>query len=82
MPSEMEVAPPEAFSGSVLHQNEGGIGKSIPDAQEISLRSQEISWASGMDFPIRPEFWWMMRQWIITTISQTAPTPRAPLQRC
>ena len=24
----------------------------------ILLRSREISWASGMDFPIPPEFWW------------------------
>ena len=45
---------------SVLHQNEGGIGKSIPDAQEISRGSREISRAEGMDFPIPPEFWWSM----------------------
>ena len=50
---------------SVLHQDEGGIGKSIPAAQfpetqEISrVRSpREISRAEGMDFPIPPEFWW------------------------
>ena len=56
---------------SVLHQNEGGIGKSIPYAREISrdLRdfpraqgksrgSREISRAKGMDFPIPTEFWW------------------------
>ena len=38
---------------SVLHQNEGGIGKNIPDAGEIyrgqSLR--EITRAERMDFP-------------------------------
>ena len=34
---------------SVLHQNSGGIGKSIPSALEISLglRPREISWVSG-----------------------------------
>ena len=26
----------QSYIGSVLHQDEGGIGKSIPDAQEIS----------------------------------------------
>ena len=40
----------------------GGIGKSIPSALKISLeksfRSREISWASGMNFPIPPSFWW------------------------
>ena len=49
-------------NGSVLHQDEGGIGKSIPDAQEISRDPKdfprEISRAEGMDFPITPEFWW------------------------
>ena len=40
------------------HQNSGGIGKSIPSVLEISLDPREISWASGMDFPIPPEFWW------------------------
>ena len=59
---------------SVLHQNSGSIGKSIPSAFEISrgralpsgnllglgkyLGSQEISRVSGMDFPIPPLFWW------------------------
>ena len=49
---------------SVLHQNSGGIGKSIPSVLQTSLnpweslRSREISWASGMDFPIPPSFWW------------------------
>ena len=48
---------------SVLHQNEGGIVKSIPDAQQISRdpKSQglrEISRAEGKDFPIPPEIWW------------------------
>ena len=76
---------------SILHQNSGGIGKSIPSILEISstllrcrgwisqyllcfggarialsgnltfeisLRSQEISRVSGMDFPIPPSFWW------------------------
>ena len=46
---------------SVLQQNEGGTGKSIPDAWEISwdLRGLKIiSRADGMDFPIPPEFWW------------------------
>ena len=28
--------------GSVLHQDEGGIGKSIPDAQEISQDPKDI----------------------------------------
>ena len=41
---------------SVLHQNEGGIGKSIPDAQEISRDPREISTAEGMDFSIPPEY--------------------------
>ena len=44
--------------GSVLHQDKGGIGKSIPDAQEISRDPKdfpreilrEISSAEGMDF--------------------------------
>ena len=33
----------------MLHQNLGGIGKSIPSALEISLglRPREISWVSG-----------------------------------
>ena len=51
---------------SVLHQNSGGIGKSIPlplrfpsgFALGKSFGSQEISWASGMDFPIPPSSWW------------------------
>ena len=45
---------------SVLHQDEGGFGKSTPNAVEISrgLSSREISRAEGMDFPIPPEFWW------------------------
>ena len=47
----------------MLHQDEGGIGKSIPDAQEGEARgksrgSREIWRAEGMDFPIPPEFWW------------------------
>ena len=40
-------------SVSVLHQNERGIRKSLPDAQEISRDPR----AEGMDFPIPPEFW-------------------------
>ena len=58
---------------SVLHQDEGGIGKSIPDVQEISrdpndfprakpegnLEGRGKFWgAEGMDFPVPPEFWW------------------------
>ena len=47
---------------SMLHQNEGGIGKSIRDAPEISWDPRdfprEILRAEGMDFPIPPEFWW------------------------
>ena len=43
---------------SVHHQNEGGIGKSIPDARGKSQGSREIWRAEGMDFPIPPEFWW------------------------
>ena len=45
---------------SVLHQDEGGIGKSIPDGRKISRgrSSREILRAEGMDFPIPPEFWW------------------------
>ena len=56
----------------MLHQDEGWIGKSIPDAQDFprperfpegeargkSRGSREISRAEGMDFPIPPEFWW------------------------
>ena len=44
---------------SLLHQN-SGIGRSIPSALEISLGfcPREISWASGMDIPIPPSFWW------------------------
>ena len=46
-------------SNALLHQNEGGIRKSIPDAQEISRArgSREISRAEGMDLPVTPEFW-------------------------
>ena len=58
---------------STLHQNLGGIGKSIPSALEISLDPRDFpraspsgnllglgkSWASGMDFPIPPSFWWI-----------------------
>ena len=49
---------------SVFHQNSGGIEKSIPSALEISLDtgeslgSREISWDSGLNFPIPPSFWW------------------------
>ena len=50
---------------SVLHQDEGGIGKSIPDARSPRPErfpnfrgSREIWRAEGMDFPIPPEFWW------------------------
>ena len=60
------------YTVSVLHQEEGGIGKSIPDAQDFprperfpegeargkSRGSREIWRAEGMDFPIPPEFWW------------------------
>ena len=35
---------------SVLHQNEGGIGKSIPDAQDISRDPRDVPRA-------RPEGW-------------------------
>ena len=56
----------------MLHQEEGGIGKSIPDAQDFprperfpegeargkSRGSREISRAAGMDFPLPPESWW------------------------
>ena len=45
----------------ILHQNSGGIGKSIPSALQISLDplgSREIFWASEMDLPIPPSFWW------------------------
>ena len=38
------------WNSSVLHQNEGSIGK--------SRGSREISRAEGMDFPIPPESWW------------------------
>ena len=31
---------------SVLHQNEGGIGKSIPDTKIISRDPRDIPWAS------------------------------------
>ena len=40
------------------YRNSGGIGKTILSVLEISLNPREISWASGMDFPIPPEFWW------------------------
>ena len=40
---------------SVLHQNEGGIGKSIPNARKIR-GSREIWRAEGMDLPFSPEF--------------------------
>ena len=43
---------------SVHHQNSGGIKKSLPSALQISLGSQEISWASRMDFTIPPHFGW------------------------
>ena len=50
---------------SLLHQDEGGIGKSIPDAQKISRGRcpREISRVEGNlegrgDFFIPPEFWW------------------------
>jgi len=46
------------YNVSVLHQDEGGIEKSIPDARKISRGSREIRRAEGMDFPIPPEFWW------------------------
>ena len=39
---------------SVLHQNEGGIRKSIPNCE--ARGSREISGAEGIDFPISPEF--------------------------
>ena len=56
----------------MLHQDEGWIGKSIPDAQDFprperfpegeargkSRGSREILRAEGMDFPIPSEFWW------------------------
>ena len=47
---------------SILHQNSGGIGKSIWSALDPRdfLRAREISWQSGIDFPIPPEFWWSM----------------------
>ena len=45
---------------SVVHQNLGGIGKSIPSSFTLrkSPGSREISWVSGTDFPIPPLFWW------------------------
>ena len=63
-PENIFFQKPYGIIVSVLHQNEGGIGKSIPDAQEISRgRSpREISRVKGnlegggVDFPIPPEF--------------------------
>ena len=48
---------------SVLHQNEGGIRKSILDAREISSRVEGNLEAGGNGFPNpsrlgSPEFWW------------------------
>ena len=42
----------------MLHQNEGGIGKSIPDARKISWDRRDFLRTEGMDFPKLPEFWW------------------------
>ena len=47
---------------SVLHRNEGGIGKSTPDAQEISRDPRDVPRAKprrveGVDLPMIPEFW-------------------------
>ena len=48
----------ELWNSSVLHQNEGSIGKSFPDTWWKSRVSREISRAEGMDFLIPPEFSW------------------------
>ena len=47
---------------SVVHQDEGGIGKSVPETQEISQGQspREIARAERMDFPIPPKLWWSM----------------------
>ena len=45
---------------SVLHQNSGSIGKSIPDGQEIFAEPRKISRVDCevVDFPMPPEFCW------------------------
>ena len=47
-------------------KNEGGIGKYIPDAKEITLDprdiARDISRVEGVDLPIAPEFWWTIHQ--------------------
>ena len=43
---------------NVLHENSGGIRKSIPSALEISLDTRDFHQVSGKDFPILPSFWW------------------------
>ena len=45
-------------SVSVLHLNEGGIGKSIPDAKDMPRLdgSKETSMAEGVDLPNFPSF--------------------------
>ena len=46
------------------HQDEGGIGKSIPDGRKISRDPRDFPRAKpegnfeGMDFPIPPSSWW------------------------
>ena len=58
------LSPYDYIIVSVLYQNEGGVGKSIPDAQEISQDLRDVPRAqpepnlAGVDFPITPEFWW------------------------
>ena len=46
---------------SLIHQNEGGIGKIPPNAQQISWDQsdfrREISRAEGIGFSIPPKFW-------------------------
>ena len=60
------LSPYDYIIVSVLYQNEGGVGKSIPDAQEISRDLRDVPKAQpeanlagrGVDFPITPGFWW------------------------
>ena len=52
---------------SLLHQNLGDIGKSIPSAPEISLDPRASQ--SGMDFPKPPSFWWSTDTVLVRTTS-------------
>ena len=45
-----------------------------------SLRSREISWASGMDFPIPPEFFWWSTDTIQTTIHSQQCSPHITVE--